>query len=97
MSIATLADNIREAIKLRVGGYKKLNSSMTNKKELKEKLERKGEGRTVYVRGHRIEDASPSGVGVTCCCGVGVLRFAGVTDTPCLSSRWLYSFLHLWR
>ncbi|KAG8909488.1 hypothetical protein FRC00_009995, partial [Tulasnella sp. 408] len=49
LSVATLTDNIREAIKLRVGGYKKLNSPTMSKRELKEKLARKGEGRTVFV------------------------------------------------
>lgn len=50
LSIATLTDNIREAIKLRVGGYKKLHSSPTmRKRELREKAARKGEGRTVFV------------------------------------------------
>ncbi|KAG9019786.1 hypothetical protein FRB90_007929 [Tulasnella sp. 427] len=47
LSIATLTDNIREAIKMRVGGYKKLNSP--SKKERREKLQRKGEKRTVFV------------------------------------------------
>lgn len=49
LSIATLTDNIREAIKLRVGGYKKLNSPTMRKQELREQLVRKGEGRTVFV------------------------------------------------
>ncbi|KAG8927306.1 hypothetical protein FRC01_007680, partial [Tulasnella sp. 417] len=49
LSIATLTDNIREAIKLRVGGYKKLGSPTASKRELREQLARKGEGRTVFV------------------------------------------------
>ncbi|KAG8927308.1 hypothetical protein FRC01_007682 [Tulasnella sp. 417] len=49
LSIATLTDNIREAIKLRVGGYKKLGSPTASKRELREQLARKGDGRTMFV------------------------------------------------
>ncbi|KAG8927310.1 hypothetical protein FRC01_007684 [Tulasnella sp. 417] len=48
LSIAMLTDNIREAIKLRVGGYKNLGSPTASKMELREQLARKGEaGRSV--------------------------------------------------
>ncbi|KAG8917711.1 hypothetical protein FRC01_002271 [Tulasnella sp. 417] len=74
LSIATLTDNIGEAIKLRVGGYKKLGSPMTSKRELREQLAEGG--RQDGVCGDRVDDVVGSRVGVACRCGVGVLGFA---------------------